>query len=42
MTEALLELGSDPRALDVAESMKNGQTAEIAAMQAMQLRLGCG
>lgn len=41
MTEALLELGSDPRALEVAESMKNGQTAEIAAMQAMQLRLGC-
>lgn len=41
MTEALLELGSDPRALEVAQSMKNGQTAEIDAMQAMQLRLGC-
>jgi uncharacterized protein (DUF305 family) len=42
MTEALLELGSDPRALQVAQAMKDGQTAEIDAMQSMQARLGCG
>lgn len=41
MTEALLELGSDPRALQVAQAMKDGQTAEIDAMQSMQSRLGC-
>lgn len=42
MADALLELGSDPRALEVAETIKNGQTAEIDAMQSMQARLGCG
>ncbi len=41
MAEALLELGSDPRALEVAEAMKTGQTAEIDAMTSMQKRLGC-
>lgn len=42
MAEALLELGSDPRALQVAQAMKDGQTAEIDAMESMQARLGCG
>jgi uncharacterized protein (DUF305 family) len=42
MAEALLELGTDPRALQVAQSIKDGQTAEIDAMQSMQTRLACG
>ncbi|MDY0910616.1 DUF305 domain-containing protein [Microbacterium sp. CFBP9034] len=42
MAEALLELGTDPRALQVAQSIKDGQTAEIDAMESMQARLGCG
>lgn len=42
MAEALLELGTDPRALEVAEAIKNGQTSEIDAMQSMQARIGCG
>lgn len=41
MAEALLELGTDPRALEVAQTIKAGQTAEIDAMQSMQARLGC-
>ncbi|MET0297253.1 MAG: DUF305 domain-containing protein [Microbacterium sp.] len=41
MADALLDLGSDPRALAVAESMRNGQTAEIDAMTSMQARLQC-
>lgn len=41
MADALLELGSDPRALEVASTIKAGQTAEIAAMEAMQERFGC-
>lgn len=41
MAEALLELGSEERALAVAQSMKEGQTAEIEAMQGMQARLQC-
>lgn len=41
MAEALIELGTDPRALQVAESIEAGQTAEIDAMQSMQARLGC-
>ena len=41
MAEAVLELGSEPRVLDVATSIKNGQTAEIDAMKSMQARLGC-
>ena len=42
MTEARLELGSDPRALQVAQAMKDGQTAEIDAMQSMPARRGGG
>ncbi|MDQ7879652.1 DUF305 domain-containing protein [Microbacterium sp. QXD-8] len=41
MADALLELGSDPRALEVAGAIKSGQTSEIDAMQAIQTRLGC-
>lgn len=41
MAEALLELGTDARALEVATAIKNGQTAEIDAMQSIQARLGC-
>jgi len=41
MADALLELGSDPRALEVAQAMKTGQTAEIDAMRSIQDRLGC-
>lgn len=42
MAEAVIELGSQPRVLSVAESIRAGQTAEIDAMQSMQERLGCG
>ena len=42
MAEALIELGYDPRALQVAAAIKDGQAAEIDAMQSMQARLGCG
>ena len=41
MAEAVLDLGSEPRVLQVAETIRVGQTAEIAAMQSMQERLGC-
>lgn len=41
MAEALLELGSDPRALQVAGSIEAGQTAEIDAMRSIQDRLSC-
>lgn len=41
MADALLELGTDPRALEVATAIKNGQTAEIDAMASIQNRLGC-
>ncbi|WP_345800055.1 DUF305 domain-containing protein [Microbacterium sp. AZCO] len=41
MADAVLELGSVPRVLAVAQSMKQGQTAEIDAMTAMEQRLGC-
>jgi uncharacterized protein (DUF305 family) len=41
MAEALIELGTDPRALTVAENIKTGQTAEISAMKSMQARMGC-
>lgn len=41
MAEALLELGTEPRALTVAESMKNAQQFEIDAMTSMQQRLSC-
>jgi uncharacterized protein (DUF305 family) len=42
MAEAVIELGSEPRVLTVAESIRAGQTAEIDAMESMQRRLGCG
>jgi uncharacterized protein (DUF305 family) len=42
MAAAVIELGSEPRVLRVAESIRAGQTAEIEAMRAMQERLGCG
>lgn len=41
MADAVIELGTDPRVLQVATSMKAGQTAEIDAMKSMQTRLGC-
>jgi uncharacterized protein (DUF305 family) len=41
MAEAIIDLGSEPRVLQVAESIRAGQSAEIAAMQSMQQRLGC-
>jgi uncharacterized protein (DUF305 family) len=41
MADALLELGTDPRALQVAGSIEAGQTAEIDAMRSIQQRLGC-
>ncbi|MFB8147438.1 DUF305 domain-containing protein [Microbacterium sp. NPDC057407] len=41
MAAALSELGSDPRALAVAESIEKGQTAEISAMKSIQARMGC-
>jgi len=41
MAQALLDLGTDPRALEVAQAIKNGQTSEIDAMRSIQNRLGC-
>jgi len=41
MAEAVVELGSDPRVLAVAQSMATGQAAEILAMQSIQTRLAC-
>jgi uncharacterized protein (DUF305 family) len=41
MAEAIIELGTDPRVLTVAKSIRTGQTAEIDAMQSMQARIGC-
>ena len=41
MVDAVLELGSMPRVLAVAGSIKQAQTAELDAMKAAQLRLGC-
>ncbi|WP_019178795.1 DUF305 domain-containing protein [Microbacterium yannicii] len=41
MAEALQELGTDARALEVAGSIEAGQTAEIDAMRSIQSRLGC-
>lgn len=41
MTDAVLERGSVARVLQVAESMRSGQSAEIDAMQAAAERLGC-
>src|SRR5918993_1266731 len=39
MADAVLELGSEPRVLAVAESIRTGQTAEMDAMVSMQKRL---
>jgi uncharacterized protein (DUF305 family) len=41
MAQAVIELGSVPRVLAVAESIAAGQQAEIDAMQSARLRLGC-
>ena len=41
MADAVLERGSIARVLQVAETMKTNQTAEIDAMRASQARLGC-
>ena len=41
MAAAVIELGSEPRVLEVAGSIEAGQTAEIDAMKSMQARLGC-
>ena len=41
MAEAVLELGSEPRTLAVAASMKDAQQFEIDAMTAIQQRLAC-
>lgn len=41
MADAVLERGSIPRVLQVAETMKTNQTAEIDAMRSSQARLGC-
>jgi uncharacterized protein (DUF305 family) len=41
MAAAVIELGSEPRVLEVAGSIEAGQTAEIDAMKSMQNRLGC-
>lgn len=41
MAEAVLEFGSEPRTLTVAEAMKNAQQFEIDAMTSMRARLSC-
>ncbi|MCR2817575.1 DUF305 domain-containing protein [Microbacterium sp. zg.Y1090] len=41
MAEAVLELGSEPRTLAVAERMRDAQQFEIDAMTAAQQRLSC-
>lgn len=41
MTDAVLELGSEPRTLAVASAMRGAQLFEIDAMQSMQARLAC-
>ena len=41
MIDAVLELGSEPRVLQVAQSMKDVQQFELDAMAASALRLGC-
>ena len=41
MAEAAAELGSVPRVIAVAQSIAQGQTAEIDAMRSAQARLGC-
>jgi len=41
MADAIIDLGSEPRVLQVAGAISAGQTAEIDAMKSMQQRLGC-
>ncbi|MEV8267108.1 DUF305 domain-containing protein [Microbacterium sp. NPDC076911] len=41
MADAVVELGSDARVLEVAGSIIAGQTAEIDAMESIQTRIGC-
>ncbi len=41
MADALVELGTDPRAIEVAASMSETQAFEIDAMESIQARLGC-
>ena len=41
MAEAVVELGSDPRVKDVAQTIITGQSAEIDAMRDIQTRLSC-
>lgn len=41
MADALLDLGTDPRALVLAKGVKDSQSVEIGAMESMKLRLGC-
>lgn len=41
MAEAIIDLGSEPRVLQVAGTIRAGQTAEIDAMEAMRERLAC-
>lgn len=41
MAEAVIELGSEPRVLEVARSIVAGQTAEIDAMESISTRLAC-
>lgn len=41
MAEAVIELGSDPRVKDVAQTIVDGQSAEIDAMRDIQSRLAC-
>ncbi len=41
MADALLELGTEPRALQVAQAVVDTQSAEIDRMQSMQQRLTC-
>jgi uncharacterized protein (DUF305 family) len=41
MTDAVADLGSIPRVLQVADTMHTNQSAEIDAMESAQRRLGC-
>nr|WP_241740097.1 MULTISPECIES: DUF305 domain-containing protein [Microbacterium] len=41
MTDAVLELGSEPRTLAVASAMRSAQLFELDAMQSVQTRLAC-
>lgn len=41
MTDAVIDLGTEPQVLSMAQFMRAGQSAEIKGMQADLLRLGC-